>query len=91
MSVAAQPPPFPLVALKTAWRGWKAGVHGINGAISLTLMSVVYWGALAPVALGFKLFKPDPTDRGLGDPRADSFWTPVRITPQDLRRCQRMW
>jgi hypothetical protein len=77
--------------LKTIWRGWKRGVHGINSVISFTLMSFVYCTALAPVAIGFRLFKPDPTDRGLGDPNAESYWQNVRITEQDVRRSQRMW
>jgi hypothetical protein len=80
-----------LALLTTIWRGWKRGVHGINAVISFVLMSVVYITALAPVAVLFKLFRPDPTDRGLGDPAADSYWQKVRIEDQDVRRSQRMW
>ncbi len=80
-----------LTLLKTIWRGWKRGVHGINSAISFVLMTVVYLTALAPVAVLFKLFRPDPTDRGLGDPDLDSFWQALRIEDQDVRRSQRMW
>lgn len=77
--------------LKTLWRSWKRAVHGLNTAISLTLMTVVYVVAMAPVALGFRVFRPDALDRGLGSPDATTFWKPVGDLRQDVRRAQRPW
>ena len=80
-----------LTALKAIWKGWKRLTHGLNHAISWVLMAVVYWTTMAPVALGFKLFRPDPIDRGLGDPAAPSYWLEPRSGRQDVRRAQRPW
>ena len=80
-----------LSLLKHIWRSWKRAVHGLNAAISWTLMAFTYWTAVFPVAIGFKLFRPDPTDRGLGDPEASSYWLTPRLDPQDIRRAQRPW
>ncbi len=80
-----------LEALKALWRGWKRVTHSINHIISVVLMTVVYVVAVAPVALGFRLFRPDPIDRGLGDPRAESFGRPITAASQDIRRAQRPW
>lgn len=77
--------------LKTIWRGWKKAVGGLNTAISFTLMALVYWFAVLPVAVGFRLFKPDALDRGLGDTTSPTAWLPVRGEREDLRRAQRPW
>jgi hypothetical protein len=80
-----------LSLMKRIWRGWKGLVHRINGAISVVLMSIVYGLTMAPIALGFRIFRPDPTDRGLGDPNSKSFWLAVRMGRQDIQRAQRPW
>ena len=80
-----------LGALKAIWRGWKRVIHGLNSAIAFVLMSFVYWTTMMPIAIGFKLFKPDPIDRGLGDPDADSYWLEPLSPLQDVRRAQRPW
>lgn len=80
-----------LAVLKAIWRGWKNAVHGINAAIAFVLMSTVYWSTMFPVAMGFKLFRPDPIDRGLGDPEGASYWLAPRDGRQDVRRAQRPW
>ena len=77
--------------MKRIWWRWKQAVHGINAAISWTLMSIVYWTAMFPVAVGFRLLRPDPTDRGLGDPDAASDWKMPRTERQDIVRAQRPW
>ena len=77
--------------LKTIWRSWKKAVHGLNAAISFTLMALVYWFALLPVAVGFRLFKRDALDRGPGDATALTAWTPIRSPREDIRRAQRPW
>ncbi len=75
--------------MKTIWRGWKSAVHRLNEGIAFVLMSIVYITAVGPVALGFKLFKPDALDRGLGDPSWKTYGLPTRIERQDVSRAQR--
>jgi hypothetical protein len=77
--------------LKRIWWSWKRLVHQLNAVISFVLMAFVYIVAVAPVALGFRIFKPDPTDRGLGDPQRKSFWLEVRLGREDIQRAQRPW
>lgn len=80
-----------LEVMKAMWRSWKGFTHSLNHVISVVLMTFVYVVAVAPVAIGFKIFRPDPTDRGLGDPHADSWGGPVGMASQDIRRSQRPW
>lgn len=80
-----------LELMKAVWRRWKAFTHSLNHVISWVLMTFVYVVAVAPVAMGFKVFRPDPIDRGLGDPNAESYGLPARIEAQDIRRAQRPW
>ena len=77
--------------MKTIWSRWKKAVHRINDVIAFTLMTVVYVTAMAPVALYMRIFRPDPIDRGLGEPDRKSYWMPMRLEAQDLRRSQRPW
>jgi hypothetical protein len=77
--------------MKRIWWGWKGLVHRLNAFISFILMTFVYVVAVAPVALGFRIFRPDPTDRGLGDPERSSFWQEVRLGREDIHRAQRPW
>lgn len=75
--------------LLTLWRGWKRALHGLNGAISAVLMSVVYWTAVAPVALVMRATQGDIMDRGLGQRGGATAWLPPRSGRQDVRRSQR--
>ena len=77
--------------MKAIWRGWKSLVHSLNSVISFTLMSFVYVTAVGPVAIGFKFFKPDALDRGLGDVNGPTYALDTRIERQDIRRAQRPW
>lgn len=80
-----------LELMKVMWRNWKRFTHNLNHVISVVLMTFVYVFAVAPVALGFKIFRPDPIDRGLGDPGGQTYGLPVRMSRQDIRRAQRPW
>jgi len=80
-----------LSIMKRIWKSWKRGVHRINTVISVVLMTVVYVTAMFPVAIGFKLFKPDALDRGLGDEDSNSYWIKINRERQDVRRAQRPW
>lgn len=71
------------------WRGLQRFTHGIFGAMTFGAMSFVYWAVVGPVALGFRLLRPDPTDRGLGDLEADSYSIDTKRAPEDIRRAQR--
>lgn len=78
-----------LELMKSIWRGWKSFTHRLIKGQSWLLMAVAYWIAVFPVSIFFRLFRPDPTDRGLGDPNAKSYWTPPRMGTEDIRRAQR--
>jgi hypothetical protein len=80
-----------LELLKGAWRGWKAGTHALVKGQSWLLMALAYVLALAPIALFFKLFRPDPLDEAPADPRAPSYGRAVVARPQDIRSAQRPW
>ena len=75
------------------WRKWQRIIHGINETIGMILMTVTYILAVTPVSLLFRLFSSDPTDRGLGDPLAKSYWKPVTkdADADDIRRVQRQY
>ena len=77
--------------MKQIWWRWKGLVHRLNAGISVFLMTVVYVVAMMPVAIGFRIFSPDPTDRGLGDPQLTTFWKDVQLGRQDIQRAQRPW
>ena len=78
-----------LPVLVGMWRGLQRVLHGMFGAMAWLATSFVYWTVVGPVALGFKLLRPDPTDRGLGDQNADSYGVAVTKGPEDIRRAQR--
>ena len=79
--------------MKKLWRHWKGVVHRINDVIAFVLMSFTYIVAVTPVALCFKVFNRDPIDRGLGDPRSESYWKAVNndASKNDIRRVQRQY
>lgn len=79
-----------LAFMKLLWRNWKRVVHGINGAISFTLMSTAYVIGLGPVAVYFKLTRADLIDRGL-QPERESYWLQLPQDTDDIRRVQRPW
>ncbi|MFT4977246.1 MAG: hypothetical protein ACI8S6_003151 [Myxococcota bacterium] len=80
-----------LALMKMIWRSWKRLVHGLNGAISWTLMSIAYIIAIGPVATYFIVTRTDLTDRGLGDTEAESYWISLPPDEDDIRRAQRPW
>ena len=80
-----------LPLLKIIWKRWKRLTHGLNTAISWTLMAITYVIAIGPVAVFFKLTRADLIDRGLGDTEADTYWQRVPPDDQDVRRAQRPW
>lgn len=79
-----------LAFMKLLWRNWKKVVHGINGAISFTLMSVAYILGLGPVAVYFKITRADLLDRGLGE-GLESYWIELEPDEDDVVRVQRPW
>ncbi|MCK6525030.1 hypothetical protein L6R49_26805 [Myxococcota bacterium] len=80
-----------LTLMKRIWRGWKRLAHHIVSAQNFVLMSVVYWFALAPVAVALKLvgkkvIAPPPEKDAQG-----SFWRPRAAPGYDLQRANRMF
>lgn len=80
-----------LGVLKRIWRGWKRFAHGLVKGQSWLLMAIGYFLAITPVALFFKVFRPDPLDQAQANPGLPSYGKPVRGEPQDIRRAQRPW
>jgi hypothetical protein len=80
-----------LTVMKKIWRSWKALAHHIVAAQNFVLMSLVYWVALAPVAVALKLMgrsviAPPPERDAQG-----SFWRPRAAPGYDLQRANRMF
>ena len=82
---------YVLAILKRIWRSWKALAHALVRAQSWLAMALAYWVALMPVALVMKIVRPDPLDRGRGDPDASSLGKEHLVARQDIRRAQRPW
>ncbi len=80
-----------LHVLKRIWRAWKSFAHALVKGQSWILMAIAYIVAITPVALGFKLFKPDPLDEAAADPKLPTYGRPVRARLQDIRSAQRPW
>ena len=79
--------------MKKLWRGWKGIIHRINDVIAFVLMTFTYVIAVTPVALCFKVVSRDLLDRGLGDPRSESYWKQMNreSSNDDIRRVQRQY
>jgi len=79
--------------MKKLWRGWKGVVHRINDVIAFVLMAFTYVIAVTPVSLCFKVVNNDLIERGLGDPRLESYWKTVKREKMadDIRRVQRQY
>ena len=77
--------------MKALWRRWKALAHRIIAGQNWLLMAIAYGIAMGPVSMIMRLKNPDLIDRGLGDPEWDSFWLPLSIDSEDIRRAQRPW
>jgi hypothetical protein len=67
----------------------QAFTKGIGTFLAYLAMSLVYLSVVGPVSLSMRLFRPDPTDRGPGDPEAESYGRPLDLPPEDLQRAQR--
>ncbi len=79
-----------LGTFKVLWRGWKRASHRLISAQNWLLMALVYWLALAPVALLLRLRRAQLLDRGPGEPGAESFWIPRGDGAYTLDRSQHM-
>lgn len=77
--------------MKAIWRAWKGVAHRIIQAQNWLLMSIVYWLALAPVALAIRLsgHKVVPTEPG--PDAGGSFWTPRSDGVMGMERANRMF
>lgn len=79
-----------LGTFKVIWLGWKRFSHKLISAQNWFLMSLVYWLALAPVAVMMKLRRARLLDRGLGDEGAESFWIEREDGAYTMDRSQHM-
>jgi hypothetical protein len=75
---------------KVIWRRWKGFAHLLIKAQNWILMALVYWGAVAPVAIMMKLSRRPLLDRSLGDEGAESFWIPREDGAYTMDRSKHM-
>lgn len=76
-----------LFAKSAAYRAWKGFFDGLGHIWSVVLLSIIYFIAVGPVALGMKLVGNDLLDLGLeGEP---SFWRKHDKNPLEPLRAAR--
>ncbi len=75
--------------LKMLWRRWKGMAHRIIAGQNWLVMAIAYAVGMGPVAVVMRIKYDDLIDRGLGDPNSDSYWIPLALEQQDIRRAQR--
>ena len=63
--------------------------HRIIAAQNWLVMAIAYAIGMGPVAVVMRIKHDDLIDRGLGDPDSDSYWIPLALEQQDIRRAQR--
>lgn len=63
--------------------------HRIIAAQNWLVMAIAYAIGMGPVAVVMRIKHDDLIDRGLGDPDSASYWIPLRLENQDIRRAQR--
>lgn len=77
--------------MKAIWRAWKGVAHRIIQAQNWVLMSIVYWLALAPVAVFIRLSRRAVVP-GEPTPDADgSFWIARDDGVMGMDRANRMF
>jgi len=82
---------LPMLPLfKAMWRGWQGFAHRLIKAQNWFLMALVYWLALAPVAVMMKLGGSTLLDRSLGDDGAESLWNDRGDGPYTMDKSQHM-
>ena len=77
--------------------GFGFGTPGVFDLIYMIQMSLLFAGiatlfqtiGMGPVAVVMRIKHDDLIDRGLGDPDSDSYWIPLALEQQDIRRAQR--
>ncbi|MCB9764894.1 MAG: hypothetical protein H6739_34275 [Alphaproteobacteria bacterium] len=80
-----------LPLMKRIWRAWKGLAHRIITAQNYVLMAIVYWVALAPVALVLKLVRHEVVPAAPEQDPEGSFWQQRRVPPLDMDRASRMY
>ncbi len=63
--------------------------HRIIAGQNWLVMAIAYAVGMGPVAVVMRIKYDDLIDRGLGDPNSDSYWIPLALEQQDIRRAQR--
>jgi len=79
-----------LSLFKTLWRKWQSFAHRLIKAQNWFLMSLVYWLALAPVAIAMKLKGSVLLDRSLGEDGAESLWNEREDSVYTMDKSQHM-
>ena len=79
-----------LKLMKRVWRAWKRLAHRLISAQNFVLMALVYWLALAPVAIALKLVRKRVVDEAPPTPEG-TFWQERKSGPMDMERAGRMF
>ncbi len=77
--------------MKALWRLWKGLAHRIIAVQNWVLMAWVYVFAVAPVAIGMKLFGRPLVRRPAIDPEIESYFEDKRGGPLTMERASRMF
>lgn len=77
--------------MKAIWRAWKGVAHRIIQAQNWALMSIVYWLALAPVAVLIRLSGRKVVPVEGGPDASGSFWIPRTDGVMGMDRANRMF
>lgn len=80
-----------LTLMKRIWRAWKGVAHRIIQAQNWVLMSIVYWVALAPVAVVLRLTGHRPVPDAPAPAADGSFWIPREDGAMKMDRATRMF
>ena len=80
-----------LSLFKRLWWLWKGLAHELISAQNWVLMAFVYWVAVAPIAVIFKLIQRRPADEIAEPATTDTFWIERSAPPLTMKRAKRMF
>lgn len=76
--------------LHPIWKIWMKFAMGLGHVMTLIILSIMWYIALMPLALGLKLFKKDVMDLSYGSGR-ESYWEPRKPGKDDFSLLERQF